>query len=245
MAETSQDEREREGADQGQEPDTSREERQEPEADASREERQEREAGDDEREREPVDLPEPKEKSADDLLGQQVVDPHGYTIGKIEALFTHGQDERASWAQVKTGLVRTSSVFMPIRDAQEDGDQIRVVYEKEHVNAAPEIEPEGNELNDDEADVLHAHYGLERVKGLTKETAEEGDMELPRETRDATPPTMKEPPWAVEKYPLPDMERPEEGESSRSEGEEPSRADSSGEDSSDQQSGAETEDRAG
>jgi hypothetical protein len=161
------------------------------------------------------DLPEPEEKSADDLLGRQLVDSHGYTIGKIEALFIHGQDERASWALVKTGLVRKESVFVPLHDAQEEGGQIRVVYEKEHVNEAPEIEPNGNELSDEEADVLRGHYGLERVKGLAAEASDE-DIELPRETRDATPPTMNERPWAVEKYPLPDIERPE-GEGSQRE----------------------------
>ena len=231
MAETTEDEREPEATDEERKPETTEDERK-PEAteeerkpDSSEGERepessegeQRREPSEDEPKREPKDLPEPEEKSADDLLGQQVVDPHGYTIGKIEALFLHGQDERASWARVKTGLVRTSSVFVPLHDAQEDGSKIRLVYEKEHVDAAPEIEPDGEELSDEEADVLHGYYGLERVKGLA-------------ETRDANPPTMKDPPWAVEKYPLPDMERPDEEDSSRSEGEDSSRAE--GEDSS-------------
>jgi hypothetical protein len=165
-----------------------------------------------------------------------VVDTHGATIGKIEALFIHGQEERASWARVKTGLVRTNCMFVPLHDAQDDGGQIRVVYEKEWVKAAPEIEPEGNELSDEQADALHGHYGMERVKGLTTEGAD--DIELSREARDADPPTMNEPPWAVEKYPLPDMERPEgkEPEGEESSGEESSGEDSSGEDSSGERS---------
>jgi hypothetical protein len=246
VAETTQDERKRKPTEQGQEPEASQDER-EPEAkdeeqpeakdEEQREARGEKEPdeAEEEREDEPPDLPEPEEKSADELLGQQVVDPHGYTIGKIEALFLHGQDERACWAQVKTGLIRSDSVLVPLHDAQQDGDQIRVVYEKEHVNAAPEIEPDGNELSDEQADELHGHYGLGRVKGLTAEASDE-DTKLPRETRDANPPTMKERPWAVEKYPLPDMERSEGEESPRAEGEESSRAESSGEDSSEAES---------
>ena len=176
------------------------------------------------------DLPEPEEKSVDDLLGQQVVDAHGATIGKIEALFIHGEEERASWALVKTGRVRSNSAFVPLHDAQEDGGQIRVAYEKEWVKEAPEIEHEGNELSDEQADALHGHYGMERVKGLTTEGAD--DIELSRDARDADPPTMDEPPWAVEKYPLPDMERPE--------GKEPEGEDSSGEGS--QREGSSDED---
>jgi hypothetical protein len=134
---------------------------------------------------------------------------------------------------VKKGLVRTRLVFVPLHDAQVDRGQIRVVYEKEHVNAAPEIEPESQELTDDDADVLHSHYGFDRVKGLTAE-ADDEDTKLPRETRDADPPTMKERPWAVEKYPLPDMERPE--------GDEASRPESGREESSDEEpSGGESE----
>jgi hypothetical protein len=109
-------------------------------------------------------------------------------------------------------FVATSSAFVPLHDAQDDDGQILVVYEKQRVKEAPEIEPEGNELSDDEADALRGHYGLDRVTGLTVEGDDE--IELPRETRDANPPTLKERPWAVEKYPLPDMDRPE-GESTQ------------------------------
>ncbi len=199
MAETTQDKRKPEPAER------------EPEPKAAEGER-EPEAAENKREPEPKDLPEPREKSADDLLGQQVVDPHGATIGKIEALFIHSHDERASWARVKMDFIGTSSVFVPLHDAQEDDGQILVVYEKQRVKEAPEIEPDGNELSDDEADALRGHYGLERITGLTVE--DDDEIELPRETRDATPPTMKERPWAVEKYPLPGMDRPE-GESMR------------------------------
>jgi hypothetical protein len=165
----------------------------------------------DEQERHPAqDEPEPQEKSEEELVGQQVVDPHGDTIGKIEALFIHSHDERASWARVKMDLIGINSSFIPLHHAQDDDGRILVVYEKQRVKEAPEIEPDGNELSDEEADALRGHYGLERLTGLAVEG--EDDIELPRETRDATPPTMKERPWAVEKYPLPDMDRPEDSQ---------------------------------
>jgi hypothetical protein len=207
-----EEEREHQGREEEREPQASEEERkpEDSEGDQKPEGDQESKA---------PDLPEPEEKSVDDLLGQQVVDAHGVTIGKIEALFIHGQEERAGWALVKTGRVRSNSSFVPLHEAQDDGGQIRVVYEKEWVKAAPEIEPEGNELSDEQADALHGHYGMERVSGLTTEGAD--DIDLSREARDADPPTMDEPPWAIEKYPLPDMERPEgkepEGEESSDE----------------------------
>jgi hypothetical protein len=127
---------------------------------------------------------------ADELEGRDVVDPHGDKIGTIDELLAHGED---SWARVKMGVLGTNSALIPLRDAQQDGDDVRVVYEREHVKAAPEVEPEGDELSDEEVDKLHSHYGLERVKGLTAEHADD-DIELPRDTRDAKPPGLDESP---------------------------------------------------
>ncbi len=150
---------------------------------------------------------EPRELTQEDLVGMDVIDSHGDKIGKIEALFIHQHEERASWAKVKTGIGPLGShVFIPLHDAQDENGRLRVVYEREHVGEAPEIEPDGNEISDEDADQLHSHYGLERVQGLATETKDE-DIALSREARDAQPPTMEEPPWAVEKYPLPDMDR--------------------------------------
>jgi hypothetical protein len=123
---------------------------------------------------------------AEDLVGRDVVDPHGYKVGTIDVLFVHGED---TWAKVKMGVLGTDSSLIPLRDAQQDGDDVRIVYEREHVKTAPEVEPEGDELSDDDADSLHGHYGLERVVGLTSES-EEDDIELSKETRDAEPPGM-------------------------------------------------------
>lgn len=127
------------------------------------------------------------------LLGREVIDPHGYKIGTIDALFVHGETDVPNWARVEMGILGASSSLVPLQDAQEVGDEVRLVYEKEHVKAAPDVEPEGDELSDEEADRLHGHYGLERVMGLAAETAED-DIELPRETRDAKPPGLEEGP---------------------------------------------------
>lgn len=127
------------------------------------------------------------------LVGRGVVDPHGYKIGKIDALFVHGDRELPNWARVKMGILGTDSALIPLQDAQDDGDDVRLVYEKEHVKTAPEVEPDGDKLSDEDADKLHGHYGLERVLGLTAEGSED-EMELPRETRDAKPPGMEEGP---------------------------------------------------
>jgi hypothetical protein len=131
------------------------------------------------------------------LVGKEVIDPHGVTVGEIEALFLHRGSERANWALVKTSPLGVGRSFIPLHDAQDDGeDRVRIVYEKEHVKKAPD----GQEISDDEAEVLHRHYGLDRVNAIT---VQEDDIELPRETREAKPPDLSELPPAYERHPIP------------------------------------------
>ncbi len=126
---------------------------------------------------------------ADELVGRTVVDPHGNKVGTIDELYVHGDGGTPNWARVKLGVIGVSSSLVPLHDAQEDGDDVRIVYEREWVKEAPEIEPEGGELSDEQADKLHSHYGLERLTGLTTE-ADEEEIKLPRETREADPPGL-------------------------------------------------------
>jgi hypothetical protein len=134
-----------------------------------------------------------------DLIGTQVVDPHGYKIGRVDAVFGRRGDEQACWASVKTGLWSRSVV--PLRDAQHVEGKLRLVYEKEHVKAAPAVKPEdGRRISDEDADVLRRHYGLERVTAIT---IRDDELELPRETRHAEPPDLSELPPATERHPIP------------------------------------------
>jgi hypothetical protein len=137
-----------------------------------------------------------------ELVGKEITDPHGETIGEIEALFIHRGSDRANWALVKTSPLGLSRSFVPLHDAQEDEDRVRIVYEKARVKAAPDVEPDGQEIDDESADALHRHYGLERIVGLTAPGVED-DIELPRETREAKPPDMSDLPPASVRHPIP------------------------------------------
>jgi hypothetical protein len=135
-----------------------------------------------------------------ELIGKQVVDPHGYRVGKVRAVMEREGGERACWAYVRLGPLRRS--FVPLQDAQDDDGRLRIVYEKEHVRAAPQVKARRGEISDEDANDLHRHYGLDRViapSGID----EEDDFELPRETREAKPPDLSELPPAYERHPIP------------------------------------------
>ena len=134
-----------------------------------------------------------------DLIGARLVDPHGYRIGKIRAIFGRSGGENACWARVKTGLLSHS--FVPLQDVQPAEGELRLVYEKQHVKAAPAVKPEGGrKISDEDADLLNRHYGLERVAAIT---VQEDNIDLPRETREAKPPDLHDLPPASERHPIP------------------------------------------
>lgn len=135
-----------------------------------------------------------------DVVGKRVIDPHGYRVGKVRAVFEREGGERAYWACVRIGVRRHSLV--PLHDAQDDDGRLRVVYEKEHVKAAPKVVTHGGTIGDEDTDALSRHYGLERV--IAPSGIEDDDIELRRETREAKPPDLHDLPPAGERQPIPE-----------------------------------------
>ncbi len=144
---------------------------------------------------------------AQDLLGRKVMDPHGDKVGTIDALLTHGGEDRANWARIKLGAFGIRSAFVPLHEAQDEDDGVRIVYEREHVRAAPKIDPDGEQIGDEDADLLRRHYGMERVVAPSN-VDEDDDIDLPRETRDAKPPAMDQ--GAFPKPPIPGIPEDEQ-----------------------------------
>jgi uncharacterized protein (TIGR02271 family) len=54
----------------------------------------------------------------------------------------------------------SKSSFVPIADAQADGDQVRVPFAKDAVTAAPKMDADGELSQGDEA-ALYSHYGID------------------------------------------------------------------------------------
>ena len=94
--------------------------------------------------------------------GQNLVDSNGDKIGKIEEIYLDADSNNPEWALVTTGLFGTKQSFVPIQDATpgENGDGIRVPFEKATVKDAPTVDPDGKLSEQEEAD-LYRHYGRE------------------------------------------------------------------------------------
>ena len=112
----------------------------------------------------------------DDLLqkrGQDLYDASGDKIGKIDEIYLDADTGAPEWALVNTGLFGTKSTFVPLRDATDDGGNVRVPYEKSQVKDAPSIDSDG-ELSQQEEAELYRHYGLDYSESRSDSGLPEG-----------------------------------------------------------------------
>jgi uncharacterized protein (TIGR02271 family) len=111
--------------------------------------------------------------------GRELYDRDGEKIGKIDEVYLDTTSNQPEWALVNTGLFGLKSTFVPLRDAEATGDEVRVAHTKSHVKDAPGIDPDG-QLSESEEAELYRHYDLDRP------AADAGDSGLAdgRTTRD-------------------------------------------------------------
>jgi uncharacterized protein (TIGR02271 family) len=92
--------------------------------------------------------------------GRALVDRDGDRIGSIDAIYLDDQTGEPEWALVNTGLFGTKSSFVPLAQATQAGEDVRVPYDKQLVKDAPRVDPDGH-LSEAEERQLWRHYGLD------------------------------------------------------------------------------------
>jgi uncharacterized protein (TIGR02271 family) len=95
-----------------------------------------------------------------DRRGQDVLDRDGDKIGKLEEVYLDQESGHPEWALVKTGMFGTRSTFVPLANAESEGDGLRVAFHKDQVKDAPNIDT-GHELTPQEEAELYRFYGLD------------------------------------------------------------------------------------
>ncbi len=119
-----------------------------------------------------------------DWRGREMVDPDGAKIGKIEEIYVDQQTDEPEWALVNTGLFAGKSTFVPLSEATEGRDDVRVPFPKDHIKDAPRMDPSGELTRDEEAE-LYRHYGLDYGEGRSGSGLPEGGGDVDRD-RDET-----------------------------------------------------------
>jgi uncharacterized protein (TIGR02271 family) len=105
-------------------------------------------------------MPAPTIETAQAWQGRTMVDPAGDKLGTIDAIYLDDETGQPEWATVTSGLFSAKSAFVPLAQAQDTGDSVRVPYDKQQVKNAPVMQADGSLSQDDEAQ-LYRHYGLD------------------------------------------------------------------------------------
>ena len=95
-----------------------------------------------------------------DWRGQEVVDPNGDKLGKLEEVYYDGETDEPAFAAVKTGLVSKSITLVPLQRASVGRDYLRVDRRKAVFKKAPSFDTDSEFSLDDEA-ATYAHYSLD------------------------------------------------------------------------------------
>ena len=72
----------------------------------------------------------PNTQEVIDWKGQKLVSQDGDKIGTIDEVYVDEQTGEPEWLAVSTGLFGSRVSFVPLAEAQRDGDDIRVPYDQ-------------------------------------------------------------------------------------------------------------------
>lgn len=120
--------------------------------------------------------------SIDRIIGADVIDATGDKIGSVGQVFLDDQTNQPTWVTVNTGFFGTKETFIPLQGASNDGDVIRVGYEKAFVKDAPNVDIDNGHLSPEEEQELYRYYSLEQgVAGRDRDRDLVGDVDRTRD----------------------------------------------------------------
>src|SRR5918993_5976126 len=116
----------------------------------------------------------PSIETARGWRGRVMVDLDRNKIGEVADIYLDNETDRPEWAVVRTGLFGLRSTFAPLAEATEVGEQVQIGHQRAQVKDAPNIEPDGQLSQAEEAE-LYRHYGLDYDAVTTEGDTAAGD----------------------------------------------------------------------
>jgi hypothetical protein len=89
--------------------------------------------------------------------GKTVIDRDGEKAGTLGALYLDDED-RPTYAGVRTGLFKRRESLVPLDGARELGDDLQLPFALEQIRSAPNVDTDVA-LSDEQQDQLAAHFG--------------------------------------------------------------------------------------
>lgn len=101
-----------------------------------------------------------KDTLAQLLDGGVVLDESGNKVGKVGQVYLDDDSGNPEWVTASTGFFGTTETFIPIRDADANGEEVRVPYSKDMIKDAPRMEDADGHLSPQQEQELYQYYGL-------------------------------------------------------------------------------------
>ena len=95
-----------------------------------------------------------------DWRGQEVVDPKGDKLGKLEEVYFDGETDEPAFIAVKTGRLSKSITLVPLARASVGREYLRVAHAKGDFKKAPSFDTDRELSLNDEARA-YRYFGLE------------------------------------------------------------------------------------
>ena len=127
----------------------------------------------------------PATREAINWRGREMIDLHGQTLGRIEAIYLDYETDAPEWALVRYGRFGGRPTFVPLEGATADEETVHAHFDQAAVNEAPAVDPD-EELSQDAEAALYRHYGMgeeARRKARSSEGAEAGEAAGPEAER--------------------------------------------------------------
>jgi hypothetical protein len=92
--------------------------------------------------------------------GRVVLDRTGDKLGSVLDVFYDAENDEPGWVLLGTAGAGSGTRLVPVAEAVEHGNELRVPYDRAFVEAAPGMDPAGRLWPQEEAG-LYAYYGLD------------------------------------------------------------------------------------
>ena len=94
------------------------------------------------------------------IVGRTAYDTNGDKIGSVGHVYLDDETGQPEFASVNTGLFGMNESFVPITDANVDGDRLVVPFSKDQVKDAPNVDVDSGHLDEAEERRLYEHYDM-------------------------------------------------------------------------------------
>jgi len=91
--------------------------------------------------------------------GRVVLERSGDKLGSVLDVFYDAENDEPGWVLLGVAGAGDGTRLVPVADAVEHGNELRVPYDRAFVEAAPGMDPDGRLWPQEEAE-LYAYYGL-------------------------------------------------------------------------------------